>query len=36
MSVPNSIVGIGHVKSDNKANLRANKHLMTNKGLEEL
>jgi hypothetical protein len=36
MSVPNGIVGIGHVKYDNYANLRANKHFMTNEGLEEL
>ncbi|CAK9236830.1 unnamed protein product [Sphagnum troendelagicum] len=35
VSVPNSIVGIVHVKSDN-ADQRVNKHLMAKKGLEEL
>jgi len=35
VSVPNSIVGIVDVKSDN-ADQRVNKHLMAKKGLEEL
>ncbi|CAM6009222.1 unnamed protein product [Sphagnum balticum] len=35
VSVPKSIVGIVHVKSDN-ADQRVNKHLMAKKGLEEL